>query len=186
MGFEAREPDLEADEGGSASRALLASLALYAVSFFLPALEEPQRGTVRGHAAFLMALLGPAIYSIGGVVALVRELDRRGLLVLLLFLAWSANVAYWLAARRLHRGRRRGVVTLSVLAVLLGLSAPATTTSFWMSFPADRREPPPTVYREGYWLWLGSMALLGYGGWEGQASRLGRAKLETLAQACDD
>ena len=41
------------------------------------------------------------------------------LVVLLSFLPWSANPAYWLAAHRLHIGRRRGVVTLSVLAVYI-------------------------------------------------------------------
>jgi hypothetical protein len=186
MGVVARATDLEGGEEGSAFRVLLASLGLHTVSFFLPAFGVPQQGTVRGGAAFLMALLGPAIYSVGGILTLVRESDPRGLLVLLSVLPWSANPAYWLAAHRLHIGRRRGVVMVSVFAVLLGLSAWAMPTAFWLSFPADRRGPPPYVYREGYWLWLGSMALLVYGGWEGGGSRRGRAEAVEMAQSCDD
>jgi hypothetical protein len=186
MGFGAKATELEGGEEGIASRVLLASQALYAISFFLPALDEPHRGTFRGYAAFLMALLGPIIYSICGIFALVRESDPRGLLVLVFFLPWSANIAYWLAAYCLHIGRRRGVVALSVLAVLLGLSACAASTYLWLSFRAVRPGPPPIAYREGYWLWLGSMALLVYGGWDGRWSRLGRAKAEEMAQACDD
>jgi hypothetical protein len=129
----------------------------------------------------------PAIYSIFGVFAAVRGSDPRGLLVLLFFLPWSANPAYWLAAYRLHIGRRRGVVALSVLAVLLGLSPWAALTSFWLSFPADRRWPSPfAAFREGYWLWLGSMALLVCGGWEGRGSRLARTEAEGKSQSCDD
>src|SRR5262245_3383638 len=120
MGLFARATDREGGEEGSASLVLLASLALYAVSFFLPAIGEPQHRTICGYAAFLMALLGPAIHSVGAILTLVRESDPRGLLVLLSWLPWMANPAYWLAARRLHIGRRRGVVALSVLAVLLG------------------------------------------------------------------
>ena len=186
MGLKARATDRERDVDGLASRVLLVSLALYAVSFCLPALDEPRHVPVRGYAAFLMAFFYPAIYSLVGVALLVREADPRGLLVMLFFLPWSANLAYWLAAHRLHSGRRRGVVTLGALAVLLGLSFPAMSTAFWLSFPADRRGPPLYVYREGYWLWLGSMALVSYGGREGRASRPGRAEVETLAQACDD
>jgi hypothetical protein len=187
MGVGARATELEGGEKCSVSRVLLASLALYAVSFFLPALDDPQGGMARGYAAFLSALIGPAIYSIGGGVALVRESDPRWLLFLLVFLPWSANPAYWLAAYRLHIGRRRGVVTLSVLAVLLGLSPWAMLTACWLSSPAGRRGPPPYfAYREGYWLWLGSMALLVYGGWEGKGSRLDRAEAVEMAQSCDD
>src|SRR5690349_15640115 len=117
MGVGARPTDLEGGEVGIASRALLVSQALYAVSFLLPALDDPHLGPSRGYAAFLTALIYPAICSIFGVVAAVRGSDPRGLLVLLSFLPWSANPAYWLAAYRLHIGRRRGVVALSVLAV---------------------------------------------------------------------
>src|SRR4051812_24582417 len=115
MGFGARATDLTRGEEGVASRVLLASLSFYAVSFFLPALEEPHRGAFRGYEAFLMALLVPVFYSVVGIVALVRESDARGLLVLLSLLPWSANVAYGLAAYRLSTGRTRGVAALGAL-----------------------------------------------------------------------
>ena len=179
MGVGARVTDWEGGEEAMASRVLLVSLAVYALSFFSPALDDPQRGTFRGYAVFLMALCGPAIYSVAAVVALVR-LELRALLILVSFLPWLANIAYWLAAYRLHIGRRRGVVTLSVLAVLLGLSSCVLLTLFWLAFPADRRGLPPVwAYREGYWLWLGSMALLAYGGWDSGGTRLGRNERAT-------
>lgn len=185
MGVVMRAADSKGGQGG-VSRVILASLALHAVSFLLPAISERQQGIVRGVTAFLMALLGPAIYGVCGIFDVVRGPDRRGLVLLLSFLPWSANPVYWLAVHRLHIGRKRGVVMLSVLAVLLGLSAWAMSTAFWLSFPADRRGPPPYVYREGYWLWLGSMALLVYGGWEGGGTRLGRDEAVEMAQSCDD
>jgi len=164
-------------EQGAASFILTASMALYAVSFFLPAFAERHRSPVPGYSAFLMALLGPLFYAITGGAVLVREADPRGLLLLALFLPWLGNVAYWLAAHRLQAGRSCGVVPLGILAVLLGLSAWATTTCFWLSFPADRRGPPPITYREGYWLWLSSMALLVYPSWESKRISAGRGRL---------
>src|SRR5262249_28549203 len=156
------------------------------ISFSLPALAEPRRGTFRGYEVFWVALFGPAVYSVAAVVALAR-LEPRGLLILVFFLPWSANIAYWLAAYRLPTGRWHRVGTPSAPAVLLGLSPWVPSTFFWLAFPADRREAPPFfAYREGYWLWLGSMALLVFGGWDGGGSRPSRAKGEETAQACDN
>jgi hypothetical protein len=70
MGVGVRATDLERGEDGIASRVLLASEALYAISFFLPALDKPQRGTFRGYAAFLMAV------SVGSAVRDLRRMTH--------------------------------------------------------------------------------------------------------------
>jgi hypothetical protein len=187
MGVRVRATDLERGKEGLTSWVLPTSLALFAISFLLPALDDPRAGMCRGYAAFSIALFGPLVYSIGGFAALFRGSDPTGLLVLVLLLPWSANVAYGLAAYCRHIERKYVVVALGVLAVVLGLSAWLTVTYFWLSFAPERRGPPPfATFREGYWLWLGSMALLVYGGWRGTENRRRRTTAEEWAQSCDD
>jgi hypothetical protein len=187
MGIRVRATDLERGKKGVTSGVLATSLALYAVSFLLPAWDDPGAGMVRGYAAFSVALFGPLIYSIGGFAALFSGLDPTGLLILVALLPWCANIAYGLAAYCLHIERKYVVVALGVLAVVLGLSAWLPVTYFWLSFPVERRGPPPfAALREGYWLWLGSMALLAYGGWRGTENRRGGTAAEERAQSCDD
>jgi hypothetical protein len=154
-----------------AGPALLTSTALYTVSFFLPVVDGPRR-PVPGYAAFLMALIYPLWYSVFALAAM----EPRAIVVLvLLFLSWLANVVYWEAIHRLLTGHRRGVSALGILAVLLGLCVLPFSRGF-----------PPRVFREGYWVWLGGMALLAFGGGAFEGKRSSRAKAEEAAQRRDD
>lgn len=161
-----------AGEGSPAGRVLLGtSLALYAVSFALPALQENGRAT-RGLAAFLLTLVYPLLY---GAIGVVKRLPGA-LLMLAYFPCWLANVAYWLAVYRLSRGRRRGVGFLGCAAVLLGLTVFAPAVAILLHTPPGARSPG-VVFREGYWLWLAGMGLVAFAG---------RTRAETLPRDGDD
>ena len=165
-----------------AHRVAMTSRALYLTSFFLPAAMRDARHSCPGFELFLWSLLGPLFWS----VALLAGRQPMGFLLLLTLCPWLANVAYWFALRRLSRGDGREVAGLVVLAVLLGLSPLACYLG--LSFLPVRGGAPPGSFpfREGYWLWLGSMALLAFGCRGRGGDRSSRATYLKLAQAWDD
>jgi hypothetical protein len=152
--------------------ALFASPALYAVSFFLPVLDEPRR-SITGFQVFVRALI---FLLLGSLVSL--ESMNPGALVfyLVIFVPWSANIAYWVAVHRELIGQGRRAMGPGILAVLLGLSA--LVWPLGLSFSLFPHGVTLHVYRSGYWLWLGSMALHAFG-----SRALARARSEELALA---
>jgi hypothetical protein len=126
---------------------------------------------------FVVALITPLWFSF----LCLMSMDPRALVVLVMFVPWSANVAYWLAVHRQLIGQGRRAVTPGVLAVLLGLSALVLPLGLsFFPFPAGRF---PVAYRSGYWLWLGSMALHALGS---RALVRARAREIAIAQYWDD
>lgn len=175
MGAKATDP-----KKSFALLAWLTSPALYIVSFFLPVLDNPEH-PLPGYAAFLAALLVPLYVSFLALLSMHPE----GLISLVLFPSWVANVVYWRAIHRLLTGQRRGVTARGVFAVLLGVSVLPVAIAA-MSFPPGASGRHYVVPREGYWIWLGSMALLVFGGWVDRGNRLSEAKTENLAQSWED
>jgi hypothetical protein len=160
----------------------MTSRALYVTSFFLPAVMNDPHHTFPGYEMFLWSLLGPLFCS---VVLLVGR-QPMGFLLLVTLCPWLANVAYWIAVRRLWHGYGREVAGLVALAVILGLSPLACHIGF-SSFRVRRGGPPGLFpFREGYWLWLGSMTLLAFGCRRRGGERLSRAASLRLAQYRDD
>src|SRR5262249_17292358 len=138
---------------------------------------EPRRSLL-GYDVFVVALGTPLSFFF---VALLSR-DPRALVVLVMLVPWSANVAYGLAVRRQLIGQGDRAVALGALAVLLGLSALAFPLGLWfLPFPGGHA--PLMMYRSGYWLWLGGMGLHALG--SGALARA-RAKEIAIAQDRDD
>jgi hypothetical protein len=157
--------------------ALLASPVIYAVSFFLPVLDEPRRSVI-GFEVFVSALFIPLVASI---FSLASMNPRALVLYLAMLVPWSANLAYWLAVRRELTGQGRRAIVPGVVAVIFGLSALS-----WLlgpSFGLFANGRAPRGYRVGYWLWLGGMALHALGS---LALARARTKEVALAQCWDD
>jgi hypothetical protein len=167
---------------GHARLALMTSGILYVMSFFLPAVMGAPHHFFAGYQAFLMSLIGPLFFS----MIVLCSPHPLGLLPLVTLCPWLANVAYWLAVRRLCNGRRRGVVSLAILAVFLGLSAVACYFVSTSLLAHGGRAPGVFPFREGYWLWLGSMALLALGCWNRGGDRSSEKTNLKLAQYWDD
>jgi hypothetical protein len=180
MGTKAVDGEMRRARGaweGLALLALLASPTLYIVSFFLVVFDEPRR-PVRGYSVFVSTFFYPLIY---GLFALAAR-DARGLLFLVLCAPWWANVVYGLAVHRLLDGRG-GCVALADRAVLLALLALAIPLLINLPAPPERR---PFVFHEGYWCWLGSMALFALGGRALGVDRRRKARAEEVAWYGDD
>ncbi len=97
-------------------------LALYGISFLLPALGKSHDKPLYGYAAFLWGLYG----------------------VLLGIPVWLANLALWFGLGHLALGQYRGAAIAGIIAVGLGLTGITLDPGFLI----------------GYYLWMGSMALL--------------------------
>jgi hypothetical protein len=102
------------------------AVAVYAVSFFLPALDS-----IVGFQAFLC--------SLGFVITIPM---------------WVANPIFWFGLRRLAQGRYRSAGKAGLLALVFALS------ESWMCAGG---------LRVGYFVWVGSMAVLATVGLFGDA-----------------
>lgn len=116
---------------------LLSAVALYAVSFALPACEV-MGGWVFGYAAFVFYLTE----SFFNPLALI---------------AWAPNPLFWVGLFFATRGRWAGAVVASCLALVVGLL---------LCYDPDGGRFRLADYRVGYFCWLASMlALAGVASW---------------------
>ena len=141
---------------------LLVVGGLYAVSFFLPALAIPLtdqpvidrlKAEIGGRAGGkVVSIQGPSVFEVDGYGAFYESPFRRWI-----GLAWCANPVLWVGCLLLAAGWWRGAAFAGCMALALGSV---------MVLVAAVGDPNADVqwsvadYRVGYWLWLGSMALL--------------------------
>ena len=122
---------------------VLPSVLLYGVSFVLPTIGGPSQPTL-AYAAFAMALFYPLWFAVAAFPA--------GLMfTAIYFPCWLANVAYWVALRKLGAGEDRGAARSAVLAVILAL------TIVWVGLMGR------DGLGVGYSCWVGSMVMLAFG-----------------------
>lgn len=141
---------------------LLVVGGLYAASFFLPALAIPLtdqpvidrlKAEIGGRAGGkVLSIQGPSVFEVDGYGAFYESPFRRWAGV-----AWCANPVLWVGCLLLAAGWWRGAALAGCVALALGSV---------MVLAAVIGDPNADVqwsvadYRVGYWLWLGSLALL--------------------------
>jgi hypothetical protein len=137
---------------------LLVVGGLYAVSFFLPALDipltdQPVIDRLKVEIGGIAVLsIQPSVFEVDGYGAFYESFFRSWLGV-----AWCANPVLWVGCLLLAGGWWRGAALAGCMALALGSV---------MVLVAVIGDPNADVqwsvadYRVGYWLWLGSMALL--------------------------
>lgn len=143
--------------------AVLAVVGIYATSFFLPALaipvlDQPAADRLKAEVA---GRAGGEVVSVEGPTALVilgyqafRGGPSGGWA---LTAAWCANPVLWVGCLLMAAGRWRGAAFAGGVALVLGLAMVLATV---IDHTAADVRWSAADYRAGYWLWLGSMALL--------------------------
>jgi hypothetical protein len=162
-------------------------LALYLVSFLLPAFRDALGPGAMGVHAFLWAPLGGLISIVGG-----QHIPARPGLGLILILTWVANPLLWAGAWLLAReswqhagwagmlallvGSTIGVVSLAEMAQNRAQTPPHHAPSMTIIHPDGSKtvveSAPSRVsnvwwHNLGYYVWLVSMGVLAATGWIG-------------------
>jgi hypothetical protein len=142
---------------------LLVVVGLYAASFFLPVLAIPlldQVATDRAKAEIasragggeVLAIEGPSVFVIQGHQAFHGSLFRDWAGV-----AWFANPVLWVGYLLFVARRWRWAALAGAVALVLGSAMVIIAV---VGDPKADLRWSVADYRVGYWLWLGSMALL--------------------------
>lgn len=141
---------------------LLVVGGLYAVSFFLPALDIPLtdqpvidrlKAEIGGRAGGkVLSIQGPSVFEVDGYGAFCESPFRRWAGV-----AWCANPVLWVGCLLLAAGWWRWAALAGCMALALGSAMVLVAV---IGDPNADVQWSVSDYRVGYWLWLASMALL--------------------------